>query len=95
MVVVMMVVVACTYSIILEFFLIALVGSLHHHVFVFAILTLVVVVFLLLYASVEFAHESSDGRLTSSWNWTSRLAKKSYYHAFMLSGFQGFDGDFR
>lgn len=36
-----------------------------------------------------------DGRLTSSWNWTSRLAKKSYYHAFMLSGFQGFDGDFR
>jgi len=36
-----------------------------------------------------------DGRLTSSWNWTSRVAKKSYYHAFMLSGFQGFDGDFR
>lgn len=36
-----------------------------------------------------------DGRLTSSWNWTSRLTKKSYYHAFMLSGFQGFDGDFR
>lgn len=36
-----------------------------------------------------------DGRLTSSWNWTSRLAKKTYYHPFMLSGFQGFDGDFR
>lgn len=36
-----------------------------------------------------------DGRLTSSWNWTSRLAKKNYYHIFMLSGFQGFDGDFR
>lgn len=36
-----------------------------------------------------------DGRLTSSWNWTSRIAKKRYYHAFMLSGFQGFDGDFR
>jgi hypothetical protein len=36
-----------------------------------------------------------DGRLTSSWNWTSRVAKKSYYHTFMLSGFQGFDGDFR
>ncbi|KAL7572306.1 hypothetical protein ACA910_017904 [Epithemia clementina (nom. ined.)] len=36
-----------------------------------------------------------DGRLTSSWNWTSRLVKKSYYHAFMLSGFQGFDGEFR
>lgn len=36
-----------------------------------------------------------DGRLTSSWNWTSRLAKKRYYHAFMLSGFQGFDGEFK
>jgi hypothetical protein len=36
-----------------------------------------------------------DGRLTSSWNWTSRLAKKPYYHAVMLSGFQGFDGDFK
>jgi Protein of unknown function (DUF2009) len=36
-----------------------------------------------------------DGRLTSSWNWTSRIAKKPYYHAFMLSGFQGFDGDFK
>jgi hypothetical protein len=36
-----------------------------------------------------------DGRLTSAWNWTSRIAKKPYYHAFMLSGFQGFDGDFR
>jgi len=36
-----------------------------------------------------------DGRLTSSWNWTSRIAKKSYYHAFMMSGFQGFDGDWK
>jgi len=36
-----------------------------------------------------------DGRLTSSWNWTSRIVKKPYYHAFMLSGFQGFDGDFK
>jgi hypothetical protein len=36
-----------------------------------------------------------DGRLTSSWNWTSRVAKKSYYNVLMLSGFQGFDGDFR
>lgn len=36
-----------------------------------------------------------DGRLTSSWNWTSRVVKKSYYHIFMLSGFQGFDGDFK
>jgi len=36
-----------------------------------------------------------DGRLTSSWNWTSKVAKKRYYHALMLSGFQGFDGDFK
>eukprot|EP00586_Coscinodiscus_wailesii_P015912 CAMPEP_0172507102 /NCGR_PEP_ID=MMETSP1066-20121228/201239_1 /TAXON_ID=671091 /ORGANISM="Coscinodiscus wailesii, Strain CCMP2513" /LENGTH=595 /DNA_ID=CAMNT_0013284495 /DNA_START=64 /DNA_END=1851 /DNA_ORIENTATION=+ len=36
-----------------------------------------------------------DGRLTSSWNWTSQVAKKSYYHVLMLSGFQGFDGDFK
>ncbi len=36
-----------------------------------------------------------DGRLTSSWNWTSRIIKKKYYHTFMLSGFQGFDGDFK
>jgi len=36
-----------------------------------------------------------DGRLTSSWNWTSKVAKKNYYHSFMLSGFQGFDGDFK
>jgi len=36
-----------------------------------------------------------DGRLTSSWNWTSRIVKKNYYHFFMLSGFQGFDGDFK
>ncbi len=36
-----------------------------------------------------------DGRLTSSWNWTSRIAKKTYYHAFMMAGLQGFDGDFK
>lgn len=36
-----------------------------------------------------------DGRLTSSWNWTSMLAKKPYYHVFMMSGFQGFDGEFK
>ena len=36
-----------------------------------------------------------DGRLTSSWNWTSRITKKKYYHVFMLTGFQGFDGDFK
>ena len=36
-----------------------------------------------------------DGRLTSAWNWCSKLGKKPYYYAFMLSGFQGFDGDFK
>ena len=42
-----------------------------------------------------FVHSCIDGRLTSSWNWTSLIAKKNYYHAFMMSGFQGFDGDFK
>ena len=36
-----------------------------------------------------------DGRLTSAWNWCSKIAKKPYYHVFMLSGFQGFDGQWR
>eukprot|EP00816_Leptocylindrus_hargravesii_P007364 CAMPEP_0196805074 /NCGR_PEP_ID=MMETSP1362-20130617/4798_1 /TAXON_ID=163516 /ORGANISM="Leptocylindrus danicus, Strain CCMP1856" /LENGTH=637 /DNA_ID=CAMNT_0042177751 /DNA_START=86 /DNA_END=1999 /DNA_ORIENTATION=+ len=36
-----------------------------------------------------------DGRLTSSWNWTSQVAKKRYYNILMMSGFQGFDGDFK
>lgn len=36
-----------------------------------------------------------DGRLTSAWNWCSRLGKKRYYHVFNLSGFQGFDGDWK
>jgi hypothetical protein len=36
-----------------------------------------------------------DGRLTSSWNWTSRIEKKRYYHAFLMSGFVGFDGEFK
>ncbi|KAG5175883.1 hypothetical protein JKP88DRAFT_270933 [Tribonema minus] len=35
-----------------------------------------------------------DGRLTSCWNWCSKLEKKSYHRLFMLSGFIGFDGDF-
>ena len=33
-----------------------------------------------------------DGRLTSTWNWCSKLHKKPYYHVFMFTGFQGFDG---
>ena len=33
-----------------------------------------------------------DGRLTSAWNWCSKIDKKPYYPAFLLSGFTGFDG---
>lgn len=33
-----------------------------------------------------------DGRLTSAWNWCHLLHKKSYYDAFVLTGFTGFDG---
>ena len=36
-----------------------------------------------------------DGRLTSAWNWCSKLEKKSFYPVFLLTGFLGFDGDFR
>jgi len=36
-----------------------------------------------------------DGRLTSAWNWCSKLEKKTYHHVFMFTGFQGFDGDFK
>ncbi|KAF5219604.1 hypothetical protein C3747_85g178 [Trypanosoma cruzi] len=32
-----------------------------------------------------------DGRLTSAWNWCHQLEKKSYYDAFVLTGFSGFD----
>lgn len=35
-----------------------------------------------------------DGRLTSAWNWCSKLNKKPYYHIFKMAGFNGFDGDF-
>ncbi|GFR42252.1 hypothetical protein Agub_g3147 [Astrephomene gubernaculifera] len=34
-----------------------------------------------------------DGRLTSAWNWCSKLEKKSYYHIFKLAGWVGFDGE--
>ncbi len=36
-----------------------------------------------------------DGRLTSAWNWCSKIFKKPYYYVFMFTGFQGFDGDFK
>ena len=35
-----------------------------------------------------------DGRLTSAWNWCSKISKKPYYHIFKMAGFVGFDGDF-
>ena len=36
-----------------------------------------------------------DGRLTSAWNWCSLLEKKSFYHLFMVCGFEGFNGSYR
>ncbi|ETV84527.1 hypothetical protein H257_03707 [Aphanomyces astaci] len=35
-----------------------------------------------------------DGRLTSAWNWCSKIEKKSFYHVFLMAGFVGFDGSF-
>ncbi|EPR63254.1 putative adenylosuccinate lyase [Toxoplasma gondii TgCatPRC2] len=35
-----------------------------------------------------------DGRLTSAWNWCSTIEKKRFFPAFLLTGFQGFDGKF-
>ncbi|KAF8263948.1 hypothetical protein EI94DRAFT_1739579 [Lactarius quietus] len=34
-----------------------------------------------------------DGRLTSAWNWCSSLEKKRFFHVFLLTGFNGFDGE--
>ncbi|KAH9971431.1 hypothetical protein BGW80DRAFT_1322400 [Lactifluus volemus] len=34
-----------------------------------------------------------DGRLTSAWNWCSSLEKKRYFPVFLLTGFNGFDGE--
>ena len=36
-----------------------------------------------------------DGRLTSAWNWCQSLPDKEFYCIFKLTGFTGFDGDFR
>jgi hypothetical protein len=33
-----------------------------------------------------------DGRLTSSWNWCSKIEKKSFFPLFLLTNFTGFDG---
>lgn len=35
-----------------------------------------------------------DGRLTSAWNWSSKIEKKPYYNIFKMAGFVGFDGRF-
>lgn len=36
-----------------------------------------------------------DGRLTSAWNWCSKLEEKPYFPLFKLTGFLGFDGDWQ
>ena len=36
-----------------------------------------------------------DGRLTSAWNWCSRLSEKPFYPLFRLTGFLSFDGEFK
>jgi len=36
-----------------------------------------------------------DGRLTSSWQWCSKIEKKRYYSVFKLCGFTSFDGDYK
>jgi len=36
-----------------------------------------------------------DGRLTSAWNWCSKVEKKKYYPLFKMAGFVGFDGEFQ
>ena len=36
-----------------------------------------------------------DGRMTSAWNWCSQLPDKPYYPIFKLTGFLGFDGEFK
>merc|ERR1712146_385808 len=33
-----------------------------------------------------------DGRLTSAWNWCSKVEKKAYFPLLLLAGFSGFDG---
>ncbi|ORM40153.1 UPF0652 protein [Babesia sp. Xinjiang] len=35
-----------------------------------------------------------DGRLTSAWNWCSKIEKKKYFPVFLLTSFCGFDGRF-
>jgi len=35
-----------------------------------------------------------DGRLTSAWNWCSKLDQKIYYPVFKVAGHSSFDGEF-
>ncbi|GAM23297.1 hypothetical protein SAMD00019534_064720 [Acytostelium subglobosum LB1] len=35
-----------------------------------------------------------DGRLTSAWNWCSKIQEKRFHSIFLLAGFSGFDGNF-
>jgi hypothetical protein len=35
-----------------------------------------------------------DGRLTSAWNWCSQVEKKGFWVVFLMTGFQGWDGEF-
>ncbi|KAI9293465.1 hypothetical protein K502DRAFT_325301 [Neoconidiobolus thromboides FSU 785] len=34
-----------------------------------------------------------DGRLTSAWNWCSSIEKKPFFPVFLMTGFNGFDGE--
>lgn len=36
-----------------------------------------------------------DGRLTSAWNWCSKIAKKPFFNFFSMAGFVGFDGSYK
>jgi hypothetical protein len=36
-----------------------------------------------------------DGRMTSAWNWCTDLPQKPFYPIFKLTGFTGFDGEFK
>ena len=42
-----------------------------------------------------FSGSCIDGRLTSAWNWCSKLPEKPFFPIFKLSGFVGFDGEFQ
>jgi hypothetical protein len=55
--------------------------------FFFVVYICLLFVFLLL----QFSHH----RLTSAWNWCSKLQQKKYSPIFLLTGFMGFDGDFQ